>query len=215
MILFAMVMPQAMALLFAHAIPDADRSLLLQSPSEWRRRRWAPCSSTSPARCLLFASRRPCRRLCKQPRGTGCSNSSPRFSGNSARRSASPGGRCQKHRHIDSAGNPARHPGRLPAAFYLALMVYYSPVLGALAAACALLVIVSTAVCCLLLSRMQDSLLEIEGALIGQMVQLMNAISKFRVACAEQRRSRAGAGLTAASRSSRTGYKPCRTGFAL
>jgi NHLM bacteriocin system ABC transporter ATP-binding protein len=188
MVLFAVVMPQAVALLFAHAIPDADRSLLLQL---------AIAMAASAFGAMLFDLTRAVSALRMQTAMSAALQAatwdwllklSPsffrRFSAGDLR------ARVEGVRSIGALIRPETQRAilvGLSAFLYLALMFWHSPALAALAAACALLVMICAAVCCAALSRMQDSLLEAEGALLGQMVQLINAIPKFRVANAEER----------------------------
>jgi NHLM bacteriocin system ABC transporter ATP-binding protein len=69
----------------------------------------------------------------------------------------------------------------------LGLLFYYSSSLANLALGLALIVLVFTTISGLLLIRKNRPLMEIEGEIFGVMVQLMNAVSKLRVAGVEER----------------------------
>ncbi|NEQ51387.1 MAG: NHLP bacteriocin export ABC transporter permease/ATPase subunit [Leptolyngbya sp. SIO3F4] len=69
----------------------------------------------------------------------------------------------------------------------LVLLFYYSAKLAALALAVALLIMVVTVASGALLLKKQRPMLEIRGELYGLMVQLINGVSKLRIAGAESR----------------------------
>lgn len=69
----------------------------------------------------------------------------------------------------------------------LGLLFYYSVPLSFIAVGTAIVIIVVTTVSSLILVRKVHPLLELEGNIFGQVVQLINGISKLRVAGAEQR----------------------------
>jgi ATP-binding cassette subfamily C protein len=69
----------------------------------------------------------------------------------------------------------------------LALLFFYSIKLALIAIGTALIVIIITAVSGLFLVRKVRPLLELQGDIFGQVVQLINSISKLRVAGAEER----------------------------
>jgi NHLM bacteriocin system ABC transporter ATP-binding protein len=77
--------------------------------------------------------------------------------------------------------------GGLAGSAYVALMFYYSAPLGLLALLSGLVVVAATAASGISLSRSQYLLQQMEGAISGLMVQLINAVPKLRVAGAEQR----------------------------
>jgi NHLM bacteriocin system ABC transporter ATP-binding protein len=69
----------------------------------------------------------------------------------------------------------------------LALMSYYSPVLALVALAITMVVLAITLFAGVVITRMMRPLQEIEGNLFGLVVQLINGVSKLRVAAAEER----------------------------
>jgi ATP-binding cassette subfamily C protein len=69
----------------------------------------------------------------------------------------------------------------------LALLLFYSIKLALIAVAAALIAIIVTAVSGLFLVRKVRPLLELQGDIFGQVVQLINGISKLRIAGAEER----------------------------
>lgn len=69
----------------------------------------------------------------------------------------------------------------------LGLLFYYSLKLALIAVAVALITIIVTTVSSVFLIRKVRPLLELQGTIFGQMVQLINGISKLRVAGAEER----------------------------
>ncbi len=70
---------------------------------------------------------------------------------------------------------------------YLGLLFYYSVNLAFIAVAIALVVFVFTTVSGALLVRKVLPMLELQGTIFGQIVQLINGVSKLRVAGAEER----------------------------
>ena len=71
--------------------------------------------------------------------------------------------------------------------FYLALLLYYSPALAIVATGVALLSFSVTTVAGILILKQQYPRLELQGKIFGLMVQLINGISKLRVAGGEER----------------------------
>lgn len=69
----------------------------------------------------------------------------------------------------------------------LALLIYYSFKLALVAIAVAIISLIVTIIAGILILRKQRPLLEIQGVIFGTMVQLINGISKLRVAGAEER----------------------------
>lgn len=68
----------------------------------------------------------------------------------------------------------------------LGLLLYYSVKLALVAVAVAIVVLAVTTICGVLLVRKVRSLLEMQGNIFGQTVQLINGISKLRVAGAQE-----------------------------
>ena len=186
--LFGMVMPQATALLIAHAIPDADRGLLLQI---------AFGMAAAVMGSMLFDVTRGISTLRVQGVMTIALETaawdwllklSPaffrRFSAGELRNRMEGFSRIQsllqrETQRLLSAG--------LTVTLYLGLMLFYSVPLALCAAVCGLLVVAAGAVYWRSLSRMHDSLEQLEGGLSGLMVQLINAVPKLRIAGAELR----------------------------
>lgn len=69
----------------------------------------------------------------------------------------------------------------------LGLLFYYSPELSLIAVAIAIVTIAVTTISGMILVRKVHPLLEIEGNIFGQVVELINGISKLRVAGAQKR----------------------------
>jgi len=69
----------------------------------------------------------------------------------------------------------------------LGLLVYYSPSLALIALAVALVIMAVTVTSGLIIVRKYRPLLELQGQLYGLMVQLINGVSKLRIAGAEER----------------------------
>ncbi|HEY9883967.1 MAG TPA: NHLP bacteriocin export ABC transporter permease/ATPase subunit, partial [Thermosynechococcaceae cyanobacterium] len=70
---------------------------------------------------------------------------------------------------------------------HLGLLFYYSPPLATLAFGIALVILIFTAISGTILVRQHRNLMEIEGNLFGIVVQLINGISKLRIAGVEER----------------------------
>jgi NHLM bacteriocin system ABC transporter ATP-binding protein len=186
--LLGMVAPQATALLFAHAIPDSDRSLLLQISLGM---------IAASLGAMFFDITRGVSALRIQTAvAAGLQSAawdwllklSPSFL-----RKYSTGDlhtRLECLRRIQQLLTPEIQRALLvgvTAVLYLGLMLYYNAMLALLAALCAVTVIGVTAVCWILLDRLHDSALETEGRMTGLTVQLINGVAKIRVAGAEQR----------------------------
>jgi NHLM bacteriocin system ABC transporter ATP-binding protein len=71
--------------------------------------------------------------------------------------------------------------------FYLAQLFYYSSELALVAVGVALVMMIITTICGVLLLAKVRPLLEIRGEIFGQTVQLMNGIAKIHIAGAEER----------------------------
>ncbi|MCI0348833.1 MAG: hypothetical protein L0Z53_05350, partial [Acidobacteriales bacterium] len=186
--LFGMVTPQATALLIAHAIPDADRSLLLQI---------ALGMAAAVLGSMLFDLTRAVSTLRVQSAMTIALATaawdwllklSPAFfRGFTAGELQS---RMEGFSRIQSQLQPETQrafSAGLTLTLYLGLMFYYSVPLALCAAVCGLIVVSAGALSWRSLSRLQDSLEQVEGGLSGLMVQLINAVPKLRIAGAEQR----------------------------
>jgi NHLM bacteriocin system ABC transporter ATP-binding protein len=186
--LFALVTPQATALLFTHAIPDADRGLLFQI---------ALGMAAAVLGSMLFDLTRAVSALRIQS-GLGIVlqaaawdwllKLSPTFFRNFS--AGELRARVEGVSRIQEQFRPETQRALttgLTAFLYLALMLYYSVPLGLLAAAFGLLAAAATVLSWISLNRLQAALQQLEGSLSGLMVQLINAVPKLRVAGAEER----------------------------
>jgi ATP-binding cassette subfamily C protein len=163
--LFGMVTPQATAVLFAHAIPDADRGLLFQT---------ALGMVAAVLGSVLFDLTRAVSAMRVQS-GMGIAlvagswdwllKLSPaffrKFSAGVLRDRVEGFSRIQEQLRPET--QRALSVG-LTAVLYLGLMLYYSVPLGLLAAICGLTIMSATALCCASLRRLQDSLQQMEGS---------------------------------------------------
>ena len=187
-VLFGMVTPQATAVLVNQAIPDGNRSLLLQV---------ALGMSAALVGGMLFDLTRSISALRVLNAMTIALQTGawdwllklrPAFY-----RDFSVGdlrGQVDGFSRIHEQFTPETLrivAGGVAGSAYIALMFYYSVPLGLLALLCGLVVITATAASGVSLSRSQYSLQQMEGAISGLMVQLINAVPKLRVAGAEQR----------------------------
>jgi ABC-type bacteriocin/lantibiotic exporter with double-glycine peptidase domain len=97
--------------------------------------------------------------------------------------------------------------------FNIALMLYFSAPLGAIASIAGLVILAATVLAAWKLNHLEEARQKLEGFLSGFVVQLVNSVGKLRIAGAERRAFARWATSAATNKKSSCKHGACATAF--